>query len=219
MTTVDLIVLLLLVALLMGLLAGIVFAVYRYRQRSTPPPRPEPAPPAPAPSRAPPSVSAPRPGPTVRPTPEPNSVVPVEGAGGLPPLSEPDRQRYVVAWESVQHRFLDSPVLALSQADALLAALLVERGLPSDGLRTQADLPRLPGARVLDDFRAGHLIEQANSTRRADLDQIRKGLVHFQLVFSELVGVAAQPYPAGDPFQQPGRSPDRPTRRDRPASR
>ena len=93
----------------------------------------------------------------------------------------------------MQDRFTDSPVLALSQADALLSALLAERGLPSDGLRTQADLPASTCADILEQFRLGHVIEQANSTRRADLAQVRVGMEHFSRVFQALV---SEPGPA-----------------------
>ena len=112
------------------------------------------------------------------------------------PLSAASRQRYLTAWEGVQSRFVDSPVLALSEADALLTRLLGERGFPIDDERTQADMLSVEHTHVLDSFRAGHAIEQANTTGNADTEQVRQGMLHFRQVFEELVSEgASEPYP------------------------
>ena len=113
------------------------------------------------------------------------------------PLSAASRQRYLTAWEGVQSRFVDAPVLALSEADALLTRLLAERGFPTDDERTQEDMLSVEHTHVLDSFRAGHAIEQANTTDNADTEQVRQGMLHFRAVFEELVSEGAdEPYPA-----------------------
>lgn len=120
------------------------------------------------------------------------------------PLSSASRQRYLTAWDGVQSRFVDAPVLALSEADALLTRLMGERGFPTDDLRTQEDMLSVAHTHVLDGFRAGHAIEQANTTGNADTEQVRQGMLHFREVFEELVsegdaGVGAEPYPVDQP--------------------
>jgi hypothetical protein len=112
------------------------------------------------------------------------------------PLSSASRQRYLTAWDGVQSRFVDSPVLALSEADALLTQLLAERGFPTDDVRTQEDMLSVEHAHVLEGFRAGHAIEQQNSTGNADTEQVRQGMLHFRRVFEELVSEGDEPYPA-----------------------
>lgn len=118
------------------------------------------------------------------------------------PLSSASRQRYLTAWEGVQSRFVDSPVLALSEADALLTRLLAERGFPTDDVRTSEEMLSVEHGRVLDGFRAGHAIEQANTTERANTEQVRQGMLHFREVFEELVseerGSTGEPYPHAD---------------------
>lgn len=116
------------------------------------------------------------------------------------PLPEASRQRYLTAWDGVQNRFVDSPVLALSEADALLTRLLEERGFPTDGVRTQEDMLSVEHAHVLEQFRAGHRIEQQNSTGHADTEQVRQGMLHFRSVFEELVSEGAT---AGDATPYP----------------
>ena len=114
------------------------------------------------------------------------------------PLSDASRQRYLTAWDGVQNRFVDAPVLALSEADALLTQLLAERGFPTDDVRTQEDMLSVEHAHVLDGFRAGHAIEQHNSTGSADTEQVRQGMLHFRQVFEELVSDGTDPYPADE---------------------
>lgn len=114
------------------------------------------------------------------------------------PLSAASRQRYLTAWEGVQSRFIDQPVLALSEADHLVTRVMAERGYPTDGARTQEDMLSVGHAAVLDNFRAGHAIEQANRSDHSDTEQVRQGMLHFRTVFEELVSDGApEPYPAG----------------------
>lgn len=118
------------------------------------------------------------------------------------PLSAASRQRYLTAWDGLQNRFVDSPVLALSEADALLTRMLAERGFPTD-VRTQEDMLSVEHAHVLGGFRAGHEIEQRNTTGNADTEQVRQGMLHFRQVFEDLVSegsneTSADPYPAAD---------------------
>jgi hypothetical protein len=113
------------------------------------------------------------------------------------PLSTAARQRYLTAWDGVQTRFIDQPVLALSEADHLVTQVMADRGYPTDGVRTQADMLSVEHSRVLDSFRAGHAIEQANRSDSSDTEQVRQGMLHFRAVFEELVGDdAADPYPS-----------------------
>lgn len=112
------------------------------------------------------------------------------------PLSPDRRQCYVHAWSGAESRFVDSPVLALSEADALLTQLLAERGFPlSDiGPDEDQDQPTLSPehAPMLQNYRAGQAIEKANSSARADTEQVRQGLQHFRLVFQALAGPTAE---------------------------
>jgi len=115
------------------------------------------------------------------------------------PLSSASRQRYLTAWDGVQNRFVDNPVLALSEADALLTQLLDERGFPTGDSRESERMLSVEHGRVLEGFRAGHAIEQANTTNRADTEQVRQGMLHFRQVFEELVSEdSGEPSPRDD---------------------
>lgn len=112
------------------------------------------------------------------------------------PLTSASRQRYLTAWAGVQSRFVDSPVLALSEADALLTQLLAERGFPTEDVRTQEEMLSVEHGHILDGFRAGHAIEQQNTTGHADTEQVRQGMLHFREVFEAMVSEGDEPYPS-----------------------
>lgn len=107
------------------------------------------------------------------------------------------RERYLAAWRGVQSRFPESPVLALSEADTIVTSLLGELGFPLDDPRPSAELLPEQQARVLDGFRAGRAIEQANTSSRSDAEQVREGMQHFDRVFAAVLEGGAGPYPDG----------------------
>ncbi len=115
------------------------------------------------------------------------------------PLSPASRQRYLTAWDGVQTRFVDRPVLALTEADQLVTQLMAERGYPTDGVRSQEEMLSVEHTAVLDSFRAGHAIEQANRQDSADTEQVRQGMLHFRAVFEALLDDGtSDPYPADE---------------------
>ena len=120
---------------------------------------------------------------------QPRRTMPV---GRLAPES---RERYLAAWRGVQSRFPERPALALGEADAILASLLSELGFPLDDPRPAGELLSDEHARVLDGFRAGHALEQANTSSRSDEEQVRRGMEHFAGAFAALLGGGSSPYP------------------------
>lgn len=112
------------------------------------------------------------------------------------PLTPASRQRYTAAWSAVQTRFIDAPVLAFTEADHLLTQLLQERGYPTGDVEEQAGLLSVEHGRVLDNYRAGHVIEQQNSSSSSDTEQVRQGMLHFRTVFEELLGDDHEVYPS-----------------------
>ena len=115
------------------------------------------------------------------------------------PLPAASRARYLTAWDGLQTRFVDSPVLALSEADQLVTRLMADRGYPTDATRTQEEMLSVEHAGVLESFRAGHAIEQANRSDFCDTEQVRQGMLHFRTVFEALLEDGAdEPYPSED---------------------
>jgi len=133
------------------------------------------------------------------------------------PLTAASRQRYTGLWAAVQARFVDDPVLAFTEADHLLTQLMQERGYPTGDVQEQAGLLSVEHGRVLENYRAGHAIEERTTSTNADTEQARQGMLHFRTVFEELLDDdtargSNQPeaYPAGQPERSTDVEPDQP---------
>ena len=114
---------------------------------------------------------------------------------GIRTLTAAERTRYLAAWEGVRGRADQQPVLALSEADAVVDRLLRDCGYPVDDPRAAGDV--VPGrhAEVLASFRAGHALEQANSSSRSDAEQVRQAMAHFAAAFDAVVAQGTPGFP------------------------
>ena len=114
---------------------------------------------------------------------------------GIRTLTAAERQRYVTAWQGVQTRAESRPVLALSEADAVLERVLRDCGYPVDDPRAPRDVLPGPHAEVLASFQAGHAIEQRNSSSRSDDDQVQQAMAHFRAAFDAVVAEGTPAFP------------------------
>jgi len=152
-------------------------------------------------------ASRPRPGGGTQPA-RPESL-------GIRTLTEAERARYLAAWASLQGRTERLPELALCEADAVVHRLLHDCGFPLDDPRAPGDV--VPGrhAEVLAAYRAGHALEQVNTSSRSDREQVRQAMAHFRAAFDAVVAESAPEPPdaprvlsadhAGTPRPRPGR--------------
>ena len=118
----------------------------------------------------------------------------------LRPLPAAARQRFTDSWTSVQARFVDTPALALSEADTLVTQLLMERGYPVDDFETRSRLLSVEHAGVMDSYRQAHEVEVASRARTADTETVRNAFLDFRRVFEDVMTNAAgedEPYPQG----------------------
>ena len=114
---------------------------------------------------------------------------------GIRSLTEDERTRWSAAWQGVQSRAEQRPALALSEADAVLDRMLRACGYPVDDPRSPTDV--VPGwhANVLASFRAGHALEQVNTSTRSDAEQVRQAMVHFGRAFDAVITDGRPGYP------------------------
>lgn len=143
---------------------------------------------------------------------------PITPPPAIRPLSPASRQRYLRAWDGAESRALEVPVLALSEADALVTGLLAERGFPvSDGRtdddRRRRELLSAEHRSILQRVSAGRAIEKANSSDRADLEQVRQGLEHFRSAFHAVIGMAGKDVVEEPYFDKPSAATRRSPRR------
>ncbi|BCJ64026.1 hypothetical protein [Polymorphospora rubra] len=108
----------------------------------------------------------------------------------LTPLSPESRERYAVAWEEIQARFVDSPAEAVGAADELVTRLVAERGYPTDDYDAQVAHLSVEHARTLGHYRDAHDIQLRNAKGEASTEELRQAVVHYRELFADLLGDA-----------------------------
>ena len=111
------------------------------------------------------------------------------------PLSPQSRTAYARSWEQTQARFVDDPATALAQADALIIAVMGERGYPMDDFDRRTEDISVDHPDVVQHYRAAHdisvrLDEDPNasaSSTAVSTEDLRQGMVHYRALFQELL--------------------------------
>lgn len=99
------------------------------------------------------------------------------------------RQRYAAEWQDVQAAFVDAPGEAVARADQLVTALMGERGYPTEGYEQQAADLSVAHATTLGHYRDAHAISEHSAAGDAGTEDLRQALVHYRVLFSELLEV------------------------------
>ena len=113
------------------------------------------------------------------------------------PLSPSSTAAYARSWEQTQARFVDNPAGALAQADALIIAVMEERGYPMDDFERRAEDISVDHPDVVQHYRAAHDISvqldddpnasTGSTNPRVSTEDLRQGLVHYRALFEELL--------------------------------
>ena len=113
------------------------------------------------------------------------------------PLSPQSRTTYARSWEQTQARFVDNPATALAEADALIIAVMEERGYPMDDFERRAEDISVDHPDVVQHYRAAHDVsvrvdEDPNASTSSTVsdvstEDLRQGLVHYRALFQELL--------------------------------
>jgi hypothetical protein len=98
------------------------------------------------------------------------------------PLPAASRDRYSDEWRWVQAQFVDDPRGAVQKADALIQAVMRDRGYPVDDFEQRAADVSVDHPRVVENYRAGHALAGSDDT-----EQQRQAMVHYRSLFDELL--------------------------------
>lgn len=119
-------------------------------------------------------------------------------------LSVADRARFQEAWASVQARFVDGPVGAVTEADQLVGDLMATRGYPVGDFETRAADISVDHPLVVQNYRAGHDIALRHLKGQASTEDLRRAMIHYRTLFDDLVGEpTAPPLTASPAYQMP----------------
>jgi hypothetical protein len=92
----------------------------------------------------------------------------------LTPLSAESRDRYLMEWDRIEIRFIESPEDAVRESDALVMAVMRERG---HSLRARDLLKEVRSAR------------DVASTKRIDrTEAMRRAMLHYRAAMEEVLG-------------------------------
>ncbi len=107
------------------------------------------------------------------------------------PLTESARAGYARKWATLQEQFVDTPADAVAASQVLVAAVMNERGYPTDNRdQVLADLS-VEHAKTLDHYRAAEEISESATAGTASTEDLRQAMIHYRALFRELLGESA----------------------------
>ncbi|MEV4454592.1 hypothetical protein [Microbispora sp. NPDC049633] len=111
------------------------------------------------------------------------------------PLDPQTREQYARKWTEVQERFVDAPGFAVTEADALVTAVMAERGYPTDEFEQRLSDLSVAHAATIDHYRKAHDISSRAARQDATTEELRQAMVHYRALFQELLGDGAEVSP------------------------
>lgn len=103
------------------------------------------------------------------------------------PLGAEARTRYASQWQSVQTQFVDSPVAAVSAADALVSSVMADRGYPMDDFDQRAADVSVDHPQVVENYRQAHDVSRRLDQGEATTEDLRQAMQHYRALFDELL--------------------------------
>jgi hypothetical protein len=103
-------------------------------------------------------------------------------------LTPAERDRYAELWRAAQQRFVDSPPLAVVEADQLVTEVMRVRGFPMTDFEQRAADISVVHPHLVANYRAAHAIALESAGKGASTEELRQSLVHFRALFEELLG-------------------------------
>ena len=105
------------------------------------------------------------------------------------PLAPSDAAKFSGGWNTLQRGFVDDPKGVVIQADLLVRELMLKRGYPvADFERRAADIS-VDHPAVVDHYRAAQAIVVRGENGEANTEELRKAVVHYRVLFDELLGI------------------------------
>jgi len=104
-------------------------------------------------------------------------------------LAPADATRFSLAWNALQGRFVDNPKGVVVQADQLVRELMLKRGYPMGDFERRAADISVDHPAVVENYRAAQAIAARNERGEADTEELRKAVVHYRVLFDEMLEV------------------------------
>ena len=108
-------------------------------------------------------------------------------------LTAEEAAHFGEAWSRVQGQFVDAPNAAVAEADKLVRELMTTRGYPMGDFEHRAADISVDHPTVVTAFRAAQAIAIKDASGAANTEELRKAIVHYRTLFSELLETDARP--------------------------
>ena len=112
------------------------------------------------------------------------------------PLSDTERGRFAQSWSRTLARFVDSPLAAVSEADQLLTEVMRVRGFPTADFDQRAADLSVDHPRLAESYHAAHDLAVKSRHGKTNTEELRQTLVHYRVLFEELVEAPPMELPA-----------------------
>ncbi len=103
---------------------------------------------------------------------------------GIHELSSEQQASYSDDWIPVQERFVDAPAEAVATADALIWAVMRDRGYPTDDRKASMEALSVYHPRSLDSYRQAQNLR----TETATTEELREAMIRSRALFRDLTG-------------------------------
>jgi hypothetical protein len=103
------------------------------------------------------------------------------------PLTPVARERYLSSWRDIQAQFVDSPQAAIAGADALIIAVMRERGYPVEDFDQRAADVSVDHPQVVENYRTAHDIAGRSSREEASTEDLRQAMQHYRALFEDML--------------------------------
>jgi len=103
------------------------------------------------------------------------------------PLNFTERTRYAEKWRDCQAKFVDDPGAAVLVADGLVEDVMRLRGYPVGDFDRQAADISVDHPRLVEDYRAAHLVATSHRRTPASTEELREAMVHYHALFDDLL--------------------------------
>ncbi|HTP19531.1 MAG TPA: hypothetical protein VMJ65_08000 [Solirubrobacteraceae bacterium] len=118
----------------------------------------------------------------------------------LRPLDADMRQEYARRWKATQRHFVDEPIAAVGDAEALVRDVMRNRGYPvDDDFEQRAADISVDHPVVVENYRAAVEISGRATRGEASTEDLRQAMVHFRALFADLLASSDQSSDSAEP--------------------
>ncbi len=112
---------------------------------------------------------------------------PAEPRWQMRTLDGRELRHYRSRWDAIQQRFIDSPVSAVREAQALVVSLMTARGYPDANMETRLRDLSEHHPQLVEHFQKASVIARAARLSQASTEDLRKATIHYRVLFDELL--------------------------------